>query len=147
MRIRNYLAVSLGNNGLFESTSHDLPAKAALSVYKFKKAVRKAYEEFGASEKELLKNSGIEKDKEPTEEQVKRFNELRFELFNDEVDLGDIAKISFDEYHILAKENKQVKVRREFTDENGDTKTVENIVDVFTLFQEALEGVLWEEEE
>lgn len=142
MRIKNNLIIALGNSGLLSTTEHDVPAKDAYKVYKFRKAIGKAYNELAEKEKDLPRLAGVEEGKDPTEEQRQRINELRAEMLNDETDLGDIKTMGFESYHILAGENKRTAVQIPFGD-----KFRTDFVDVFRVFQEELEGVLWEENE
>lgn len=139
MKLKNQLIIALGNSGLSNTTEHDVPAADAYKAYKFRKAVIKAYQELAEKEKDFSKDAGVEEGKEPTEEQTKRISELRAEMLKDESEVGDIKKMSFESYHILAKENKAVPVPFQLGD-----KVVNRNIDVFRAFEEELEGVLWE---
>lgn len=142
MTLKNHIIIALVNSGLLSTTEHDVPAKDAYKVYKFRKAVGKAYQDLADKERDFPKLAGVEDGKEPTEEQTKRITELRVEMLNDETDLGDIKTMGFDSYHILAGENRKTPVQIPV-----DGKVVTNYIDIFQAFQEALEGVLWEESE
>lgn len=139
MKAANNLIIALINSGLLGTTEHDVPAKDAYKVYKFRKAVGKAYNELAEKEKDFPKEAGVEEGKEPTEEQNKRISELRLEMLNDESDLGDIKTIPFESFHALAAENKRTPYRGQ-----GEETLY---IDFFRVFEERLEGVLWKEEE
>jgi len=146
--MKNIDILNLVNGGILSVTALDLGAEHAYKVLKFKKAVRKAYDAVLDSEKELLKESGIEDgaafDKERNElresgsnaerlaeldKTFTRFAELRSKLYNEEAELGDIKTIPFSAFHDLQRENKEL-----------DHKPL-------NFFEELLEGVLWKEEE
>lgn len=142
MKLQNSIIIALGNSGLLSTTEHDVPAKDAYKVYKFRKAVGKAYSDLAEREKDFPKSAGVEEGKEPTDEQLSRIQELHTEMLNDETDLGDIKTMGYESYHILANENRRTPVQIP----EGD-QVVTRFVDIFRVFQEALEGVLWEENE
>lgn len=139
MKVANNLIIALVNSGLLSTTEHDVPAADAYKVYKFRKAVGKAYNELAEKEKDFPKEAGVEDGKEPNEEQTKRITELRIEMLNDEGDLGDIKKMGYESFHALAAENKKTPIQIPV-----DGKAVTQYIDIFRAFEERLEGVLWE---
>lgn len=142
--MKNIDIINLVNGGALAITANDLGAEHAYKVLKFKKAVRKAYDAVLDSEKDILKEAGIEDgiafDKERNELRESgsnaerlaeldkiftRFAELRSKLYNEEAELGDIKTIPFSAFHDLQRENKELDHRP------------------LNYFEEALEGVLW----
>lgn len=141
--MRNNDIFNLATNGVLQISANDLDAAQAYKVLKFKRAVKKAFEDIAESEKELLKDAGIEDavafDKERKElveskenherltemdKQFNRFLELRENLYNEEVGL-DCKTIPFEQFHLLQKENKELKNKP------------------LNVFEDILEGVLW----
>ena len=139
--------LNLANAGILSITANDLDAAQAYKVLKFKKAVRKAFESIIESEKDILKEAGIENgqafDKERKElrengsnperlteldKQFSRFMELRNNLYKEDAEL-DCKAMPYEQFHILQKENKDVQGKP------------------LNVFEDALEGVLWEEPE
>ena len=58
--MKNIDIINLANGGILAITANDLDAAHAYKVIKFKKAVKKAFESIVESEKEILKEAGIE---------------------------------------------------------------------------------------
>ena len=146
MKLKNTTIIALVNNGLLNTTEHDVPAADAYKAYKFRRAVEKAFNAIAEKDKELPAAAGVEKDKEPTGEQAKRIAELRTELYNDESDLGDnIIPMSWESFHVLANENKRVmmQVPTGETDDKGQPRFMPRQVDVFRACEGLLEGVLF----
>lgn len=148
MKLKNYNIINLINNGLLQTTEHDVPAEDAYKSYKFRKAVKKAYEAIAEKEKELAQTAGVEEGKEATEEQLKRIGELRVELYNDESEL-DVIPMSWAGFHALANENKKTPVRIPTgeKDENDNPKFITQNIDIFRAFEDVLEGVLFKSPE
>lgn len=136
--------LNLANAGILSITANDLDAAHAYKVLKFKKAVKKAFESIMESEREILKEAGIEDaaafDKERKElmesgsnpkqleemnKQLSRVLELRSNLYKEDVEL-DCKTIPFEQFHALQCENKDL-----------DHKPL-------NTFEDLLEGVLWE---
>lgn len=136
--------LNLANAGILSITANDLDAAHAYKVLKFKKAVKKAFEGIMESEREILKEAGIEDaaafDKERKEliesggnpkrleemnKQLSRVLELRGNLYKEDVEL-DCKAIPFEQFHALQCENKDL-----------DHKPL-------NTFEDLLEGVLWE---
>ena len=143
--MKNIDILNLANAGVLEITTNDLDAAQAYKVLKFKKAVRKAFEGIMESEREIIKEAGIEDavafDKERKElrengsnherlaeldKQFSRFMELRNNLYKEDVEL-DCKVMPYEQFHILQKENKDVQGKP------------------LNVFEDVLEGVLWEE--
>lgn len=145
--MKNIDILNLANTGVLAITANDLDAAQAYKVLKFKKAVRKAFESIIESEKDILKEAGIEDgqafDKERNElrengsnperlaeldKQFSRFMELRNNLYKEDVEL-DCKVMPYEQFHVLQKENKDVQGKP------------------LNVFEDMLEGVLWEEPE
>ena len=143
--MKNIDILNLANTGVLTITANDLDAAQAYKVLKFKKAVRKAFEAIIESEKDILKEAGIEDgqafDKERNElrengsnperlaeldKQFSRFMELRNNLYKEDAEL-DCNVMPYEQFHILQKENKDVQGKP------------------LNVFEDVLEGVLWEE--
>lgn len=142
--MKNIDILNLANTGVLAITANDLDAAQAYKVLKFKKAVRKAFEAIIESERDILKEAGIEDgqafDKERNElrengsnperlaeldKQFSRFMELRNNLYKEDVEL-DCKAMPYEQFHILQKENKEVQGKP------------------LNVFEDVLEGVLWE---
>lgn len=142
--MKNIDIINLANGGILAITANDLDAAHAYKVIKFKKAVKKAFESIVESEKEIIKEAGIEDaqafDNERKEliesgsdsgrleelnKQFARFIELRNNLYNEEVEL-DCKVIPFEQFHALQRENKDLERKP------------------LNVFEDILEGVLWE---
>lgn len=136
--------LNLANAGILSITANDLDAAHAYKVLKFKKAVKKAFESIMESEREILKEAGIEDavafDKERKEliesgsnpkrleemnKQLSRVLELRSNLYKEEVEL-DCKALPFEQFHALQQENKDLERKP------------------LNAFEDLLEGVLWE---
>lgn len=143
--MKNIDILNLANTGVLAITANDLDAAQAYKVLKFKKAVRKAFEAIIESERDILKEAGIEDgqafDKERNElrengsnperlaeldKQFSRFMDLRNNLYKEDVEL-DCKVMPYEQFHILQKENKEVQGKP------------------LNVFEDVLEGVLWEE--
>lgn len=146
--------IVLANLGVANATNHTLSVEHAYKVVKFRKALQSTLEAIGKDEEAIRKDAGIEdaqafdkelaelrENKKRTKEQqkkldemeakLKRFVELRGEMFKEEVDLGCKA-LPYAEWHKLQNENKEVEI-------NGRK------VDLLSGYAEdLLEGVLWE---
>lgn len=154
MKLKNFIIKNLVDNGLENTTDHDLSAAHAYKVFKFRDEVAKANKEMDERRMKLVKDiigDGQEFEKkrdeltkltEKTKEQQKelddlnsklnKFNELYVELMNDESELN-VKTIPFEEYHLLARENRKTPIGKEAT------------IDFFTVFRSVLKGILWEE--
>lgn len=154
VKIKNFIIKNLVDNGLENTTDHDLSAAHAYKVFKFRDEVAKANKEMDERRMKLVKDiigDGAEFEKkrdeltkltERTKEQQKelddlnsklnKFNELYVELMNDESELN-VKTIPFEEYHLLARENRKTPIGKEAT------------IDFFTVFRSVLKGILWEE--
>lgn len=162
MKLKNLIIQALYNNGIANTTNHDVPVKDAYKAFKFKDAVVKAAEEIENKRSGIAKEAGIEdggkfdkRRKElmtvanPTEEQAKELAEMnekfdKFqclwkELMDDETELEGIKLMSFESYHALAKENRQTRLQVP----TGDKKTATVFVDFYQMFMADLEGVIW----
>lgn len=143
MKLKNQTIINLVNNGLLNTTEHDVPAADAYKAYKFRKAIEKACNEIVEKDRDLPKAAGVEDGEEPTEEQKARIAELRSALYNDETELdGNIVPMSWESFHALSAENRKVPVQVQ----DGD-KYATIYVDVFRACEGMLDGVLFKVEE
>ena len=125
--MKNYDILNLVNGGIFAVTANDLDASQAYKVLKFKKAVKKAFDNIAESEKSLLAEVGIEDaqafDKEREEltksgenaerlaeldKTLERYLGLRKNLYDEEVTLEGIKTIPYETFHELQKENREL---------------------------------------
>lgn len=136
---------TLTEGGIQNITTCALSASDAYKVYKFKRAIDKAFNNIIEMHKDILMNSGIEnieefQDKykklyesaERTLEEEKEFDEIKKkdftvsklikELYDDSSEL-DIKPLSYESWHALQVENKDIKV--------------------LSYCEPCLEGVLW----
>ena len=142
--MKNFEIFNLVNCEVLAITANELESAHAYKVVKFKRAIRKAFEAISEAEKDFLKEAGIEDaqafDTERAEliktnsdpdrltelnKQFDRFNELRQTMLNEESELDIPARLPFDQFHLLQKENKDLKFKP------------------LNTFEDILEGVLW----
>lgn len=153
MKLKNSIIKSLVENGLDNTTDHDLSAAHAYKVFKFKDEVAKAYKEIEDKRQKLVKDilgEDFETKRKEAKEGSKEYKELnekfqKFiglynELMNDETELN-IKTIPFEEYHLLARENKQTV----FHVPGTDGKSEQRFIDFFSVFRSVLKDVLWVE--
>lgn len=143
--MKNHNIVSIVNAGILTISANDLDAVLAYRVIKFKKAVKKALDSIMSAENDILKELGIEDvlafNKERSnllesgsnkkrlaelDKKHERFVELQNNLYNEDAKLEDIAPLTFEQFHELQKENRELKFKP------------------LNAFEEILEGVLWE---
>lgn len=135
--MKNYEILALVNGGALAITDHTVPTEHAIKVYRFKKSLRALYEKIFEDEKALIKDNELEikdggkLDGDP--EKVKRFVELRQELYNEEATI-ECKTMPYEAWHTLKAENKAVKM--------GNRE-----MDILAPFEVLLENVLWKEEE
>ena len=164
MKFKNQLIQNLVSNGLEATTDHSLEYKDAYKIFKFKKGIADANKAIEEKRQELVKTAGIEdgqkfderrkelealpqmneaeqKEYDEMLEKLKKFGELYNELLNDESEV-EIKTISFEAYHKLANENKQVPVTIP-----GKDKPQTILVDFYMAFREPLKDKLWIEPE
>lgn len=126
MKIKNQLALALVSNGVLNITATTLSASEAYKIVKFRREVRKAFDEMSEKEMEFIKDLGLEigeKGKlDGKEDDIRKFGEFQKTLYDDDVELGDIKAMPFDAWHDLQKENKVLAV---------------------PFIEEALENILW----
>lgn len=141
--------------GVLNITAHSLSPKAALTVYKFKKALRAAYLAYIQDEGAIAQECGIkdakgfnsrlaeigsnpcrteeeQKEYESMASQLNEYNQLRSQLLNQEVPFDGVGVLSYEQWFKLQGENKAVNVGNEIKDVLGGA------------LEEMLEGVLWE---
>lgn len=153
MKLKNNIIKALVENGLDNTTDHDLSAAHAYKVFKFKDEIAKAYKEIEGKRQKLVKDILGEdfdaKRKEAKEgtpeydelnEKLTKFIGLYNELMDDESEVN-IKTIPFEEYHLLARENKQTA----FQITGADGKPVQRFIDFFSVFRSVLKDVLWTE--
>lgn len=153
MKLKNSIIKSLVENGLDNTTDHDLSAAHAYKVFKFKDEISKAYKEIEDKRQKLVKDvlgEDFEAKRKEAKEGTPEYDELnekfqKFigqynELMNDESEVN-IKTIPFEEYHLLARENKQTA----FQVGGADGKFAERFIDFFSVFRSVLKDVLWVE--
>ena len=152
--MKNQDIVFLANRGILAATGHCLDANSGYQFYKFKKALNKAFNEIGDTERELLKEAGIivapeefnarmealnSKERTPEEDSEMlsmrgkslTYARLRENLYKENTELPSVTPISYEMWRMLQDENKAVTFGNQ-------------TVDVFSgLVEELLEGVLW----
>jgi len=145
MKIKTNVLITLANSGLLFATEHDIPAADAYKASKFRREVEKKIKDLAEREKELYKDAGIEDPEAENVEQdkVMRFNKLRAEFLNDEVEIADIKPMSYDSYHALAKENRKVAIQVPKIDSDGKQSMETVYADPYRACEDILEGILW----
>ena len=140
MKVEIVKIITLVNNGVLNTTEHDVPAADAYKASKFRRELKKAFDEVVEKEKALAETAGIDLNKtdEATEDQKNRFAELRAEMLKDEMELN-VKPMPYESFHALAKENRQVPVQLP----GADGKSVTINVDPFRNCEDILENILW----
>lgn len=144
MKLKNSTIITLCNAGILNTTEHDVPVKDAYKAFAFRKSLQKSLGVIIEKEKDLRVAAGIDP-KNPdaaTEEQRKRFEELYGEFLNDETEVK-ASVMSYESYHALANENKQVKIQIPVQTKEGKPVTKTIFADPFRDCEDLLEGVLW----
>jgi len=149
--MKNQDIITLVGNGILAVTAHDIPAAHAYKVLRFKKAVREAFANIQAAEKEMFSEMGIDNtsafnarlkelretlgddtdELDEMENQVARVSELQAELRNEDVALDGVKPMPYDIWHDLQNENKAVS----FADGKKDLLT--------GWTEDVLENILW----
>lgn len=146
--MKNSDIILLVNSGLMGITTHSLDSADAYKVYKFKTKMLNLHNDIKMSEIDFLKECDIpdvdafnkelkesienksEKSKELLEK-LRKFNGLKFALYNDDVDTSEIKPLSYEAWKKLQDENAEV----EFNDRKND---------IFSGYIEyILEDILW----
>jgi hypothetical protein len=152
--MKNNEVIQLVNAGILGITAHSLPPAQAYKIYKFKKAIRSAYNLIAEGEIASLEELGINDAKAfdarleqlrkievPLPKQVEelnakqgildRLNEVRNSLYTDDAILPEIKAIPYEDWHKLQEENSQNKVGKHTVDVlSGEVEFL-------------LEGILW----
>lgn len=126
-KVKNNIIVSLANAGAIALTATSLPVEDAYKVVKFRRAIKKAFEEIADKEKEFIEKDlkvsiGDNGKLNGTEEQIKRFVDFQKSLYMDESEL-DCKTISYESWHMLQTENKGLQN---------------------AFIEDSLEGIFWE---
>lgn len=149
--MKNQDIINLVSNGIMATTAHDIPARYAYQVLKFKKAVREAFTSIQAAEREMFTSEGVEdtkafndrltelreslsdnsKELGEMETRLARLNALQAELRGEEATLKNFAPLPYDVWHDLQNENRAV----EFCDEKKDILS--------GWVEDLLENILW----
>ena len=126
MKIKNQLVLALVSNGVLNITATTLNASEAYKIIKFRRVVKKAFDELSEKEKDFIKDLGLEIGEngklEGKEDDIKKFGEFQKALYEDDVELGDIKAMPYDAWHELQKENKALAI---------------------PFIEDELEGILW----
>lgn len=142
--------------GILSLTTHSLDDKQALQVLRFKSALKRLFEELGREDSSFIKEVGIEdgvafdnrlaelrgKDRDKDEEaemndmvaKVTKLNGLRVQQQSEEADLKGFSPIPYSAWRKLCEENRNITIK------DGDIN-----VELLTVAEFLLEGVLWEE--
>lgn len=108
--MRNSDIVFLQQNGIQLATAHDITPAHSYKFFKLRKAVDKAFNDIVEKERELLKECNIEQDKQPKEEDAKKFIGLKAALMEDDTPLEGIKAVPYDVWAALQKENKAKEI-------------------------------------
>lgn len=125
MKLKNALIIRLGNSGLANTTAHDLSGESAYKAFRFRRSVMKAYGELAERQAALKVEAG---------EDENRYRELNEALLKDETEVY-ASPIPVLDYLALASENRRTRVPAKG----------ELYVDFFQMYENDLEGVLWED--
>ena len=140
MKVGIATIVALVQNGALNTTEHDVPVADAYKASKFRRELKKAFDEIVEREKSLAETAGLdlnEMDK-ASEEAKTKFAELRAEMFKDEMEMA-VKPMPYGSFHALAKENRQVPVQIP----GADGKQAAVYTDPFRACEDLLEGILW----
>lgn len=125
-KVKNNIIVSLANAGAMELTATTLPVEDAYKIVKFRRAIKKAFDEIAEREKEGIKDFNLEVLKDGKVngkgEDIKKFIEFQKALYDDESEL-DCKTISYESWHMLQTENKGLQN---------------------AFIEDPLEGIFWE---
>ena len=126
MKIKNQLVLALVSNGVLNITAITLDASEAYKIVKFRREVKKAFDELSEKEREFIRDLGLEIGEngklEGKDEDIRKFGEFQKALYEDDAELGDIKAMPFDAWHDLQKENKVLAA---------------------AFIEDALENILW----
>ena len=147
--MKNREIAELVDGGFSAITTYSLNATDAYRVYKLKKAILEAAMNINTSEQNFLDESGIKdtmafnqrllelkrqgdsEERQEAEAKLKRYNEMRLAMMEDEADIAGDKLIRYESWRKLQEENKNKKF-------NGRD------VDILSGRAEMLlEGVLW----
>lgn len=156
--MKNFEVIELSKRGILNVTTHSIGTKDAISVFKFKKALRSCIESINSDESALLTECGIDDaasfdskrgellgkaersreedaELEALNEKFRRFIGMCDGILMEEAKLDTVNTMQYEAWKSLQDENKSVNV-------NGEA------IDVFSGEVEMLLlGVLWEEPE
>lgn len=144
MFMKNIDVYFMVNSGTLNITNHELDPKSAYKIVKFRNALNKALDKIQELEKSMLKDCDIEdaqalnkemeelrknnngtpeenKKLAELEEKTVKYNKLRSEMLEEEVNLDGVKTISYEDWHTLRKENKPKK--------DGDTDPLNNYIE------------------
>lgn len=151
--MKRFELINLSHAGVLEITNHDLSPAHAYKIVKFRKSLREALEAIDRDIEVVRKDVGITdpaafdaelmelrktEDRSPEQQArldemeatLRRFMELRAQLFEEEVTL-DCKTIPYEQWHVLQNENRARMV-------NGKEMDV-----LSGHVEDVLEGVLW----
>ena len=151
--MKNFDIINLVQSGCLGITGLDLDSANAYKVVKFRSALQKAIKKIQELEESMLKEIGIDdpnatdarikelrekgdqisdaekEELEGLQAKVKKFNETRMEMLNEDVTLEGVKTMPYEQWHILRKEN--------FSKDKNAPGPIDNYV------ESVLEGVLW----
>lgn len=125
-KLKNNIIVALVNMGGTALTASTINVADAYKVIKFRRSLRKAFDDIADKERDILKDLGIEVGEggklSGDEEKIKRFSELQKTLYEDQSEI-ESKTMPYETWHELQKEN----------------NSLQN-----PIIEDALEGILWE---
>lgn len=125
-KLKNNIIVALVNMGGTALTASTINVADAYKVIKFRRSLKKAFDDIADKERDILKDLGIEVGEggklSGDEEKIKRFSELQKALYEDQSEI-ESKTMPYETWHELQKENKPLQN---------------------PLIEDALEGILWE---
>ena len=127
--MKNYDVIGMVQNGTLGITGFDLDAADSYKVVKFRTALQKAFKKIQELEEDTLKSLGItdpssvdnrvkelsakdslseeeKKELEDLQSKIKKFNETRAEMLNEEAVLENVKTMPYEQWHKLRKENR-----------------------------------------
>lgn len=96
--------------GCLNLTANTLNAAQAYAVIKFRRAIGRAYHDLTEAEGALISDCGLSIGEKGVlngaPEKLDKFRELRDQLAEDLVDIGDMKALPYEAWHALKQENK-----------------------------------------
>lgn len=125
MKLLNSLIIALGNNGLANTSEHELPGDEAYKSFRFRRSAMKVYMELAERQAELKKDAAGDNE---------RYKELNAALLKDTSEVW-ATPLAVKDYLVLSAENRHTPV-----------PGTERTIDFYRAFENDLEGILWADE-